>query len=83
MAPDATASGRSGDGDDGTVVQLRSVTVATGGLLGAPGEPRPGGIAGVGVEVVGDAAHHRVDAEGAVEAGGGHLGHRPSLFIVR
>jgi hypothetical protein len=29
----------------------------------------------VGVEVVGDAAHHRVDAEGAVtEAGGGDLG---------
>src|SRR5512132_1586707 len=43
--------------------------------LPAPGEPRPGGVAGVGVEVVGDAAHHRVDPEGAVaEPGRGHLG---------
>jgi len=37
MAPDATASARSGDGDDGTVVQLRSVTVAFGGLLALGG----------------------------------------------
>jgi hypothetical protein len=31
----------------------------------------------VGVEMVGDAAHQQIGAEGAAEAGGGHLGDLP------